>query len=45
MIGLRSPKACDLSLVNISSVLEKVNTVDVERYYDTQRYHFKGIGM
>ncbi len=37
--------ACDLSLVNISSVLEKVNTVDVDRYYDTQRYHLKGIGM
>jgi ATP-dependent phosphofructokinase / diphosphate-dependent phosphofructokinase len=37
--------ACDLSLVDISSVLGQINTVDVERYYDTERYHFKGIGM
>ncbi|HSB27421.1 MAG TPA: ATP-dependent 6-phosphofructokinase [Pyrinomonadaceae bacterium] len=37
--------ACDLSLVNISSVGGTINTVDVERYYDTERYHFKQIGM
>ena len=37
--------ACDLSLVDISSVLGKINTVDVERYYDTERYHLKNIGM
>jgi 6-phosphofructokinase 1 len=37
--------ACDLSLVNISKVLGKLNTVDVERHYDTERYHLKGIGM
>ena len=37
--------ACDLSLVEISSVLGKLNTVDVERYYDTDRYHLKDIGM
>jgi 6-phosphofructokinase 1 len=37
--------ACDLSLVDITSVLGKLNTVDVERYYDTERYHMKGIGM
>ncbi len=37
--------ACDLSLVDISSVLGKLNTVDVERLYDTDRYHLKGIGM
>lgn len=37
--------ACELSLVDISSVLGKLNTVDVERYYDTDRYHLKGIGM
>ncbi len=37
--------ACELSLVDISSVLGKLNTVDVERYYDTERYHLKGIGM
>jgi 6-phosphofructokinase 1 len=37
--------ACDLSLVEISSVLDKLNTVDVARHYDTERYHLKGIGM
>src|SRR5947209_3959489 len=37
--------ACDLSLVDISSVLGQINTVDVARYYDTERYHLKGIGM
>lgn len=37
--------ACELSLVDISSVLGKLNTVDVERFYDTERYHLKGIGM
>src|SRR5215213_10897926 len=37
--------ACELSLVDISSVLGKLNTVDVARYYDTERYHLKDIGM
>ena len=37
--------ACDLSLVDISAVSGKIQTVDVERQYDTQRYHLKGIGM
>jgi 6-phosphofructokinase len=37
--------ACDLSLVDIRSVVGTINTVDVDRYYDTQRYHFKRIGM
>ena len=37
--------ACDLSLVDISTVVAKINTVDVDRYYDKDRYHFKGIGM
>ncbi len=37
--------ACDLSLVDIKGVLGKINTVDVERYYDTERYHLKQIGM
>ncbi|MCA1591660.1 MAG: ATP-dependent 6-phosphofructokinase [Acidobacteria bacterium] len=37
--------ACDLSLVDISKVLGKLNIVDVERHYDTERYHLKGIGM
>ncbi|MDQ1639023.1 MAG: ATP-dependent phosphofructokinase / diphosphate-dependent phosphofructokinase [Pyrinomonadaceae bacterium] len=37
--------ACDLSLVDISMVLGKIDTVDVSRLYDTERYHLKGIGM
>jgi 6-phosphofructokinase 1 len=37
--------ACDLSLVDISEVLGRINIVDVERYYDTERYHLKAIGM
>ena len=37
--------ACELSLVDISAVTGKIQTVNVERSYDTDRYHFKGIGM
>lgn len=37
--------ACDLSLVDIGEVLGKINTVDVPRYYDVERYHLRGIGM
>lgn len=37
--------ACDLSLVDITEVLGKINTVDVDRHYDTHRYHMKSIGM
>ena len=37
--------ACDLSLVDLSTVQGKMNLVDVDRYYDTERYHLKGIGM
>src|ERR1041385_687838 len=37
--------ACDLSLVDLSSVQGKMTLVDVERYYDKERYHLKGIGM
>jgi 6-phosphofructokinase 1 len=37
--------ACDLSLVDISTVLGKIDTVDIARLYDTHRYHLKGIGM
>ncbi len=37
--------ACDLSLIDITEVLGKLNTVDVARLYDTDHYHFKGIGM
>jgi 6-phosphofructokinase len=37
--------ACDLSLVDISTVLGKIDTVDVARFYDTDRYHLRGIGM
>jgi 6-phosphofructokinase 1 len=37
--------ACTLSLVEITSVLGRLNTVDIERLYDTERYHMKKIGM
>ncbi|HYO63664.1 MAG TPA: ATP-dependent 6-phosphofructokinase [Pyrinomonadaceae bacterium] len=37
--------ACELSLVPLSSVLGRLNTVDVERYYDPERYHLKELGM
>ena len=37
--------ACELSLVDISEVSGKIKTVDVDRYYDVDRYHLKGIGM
>jgi hypothetical protein len=37
--------ACELSLVDISSVIGTINTVDIDRYYDAERYHFKRIGM
>ncbi|HEY0006503.1 MAG TPA: ATP-dependent 6-phosphofructokinase [Pyrinomonadaceae bacterium] len=37
--------ACQLSLVDIASVLGQLNTVDIGRSYDTERYHMKGIGM
>ncbi len=37
--------ACELSLVEITEVLGRINTVDVERDYDTERYHLKNSGM
>jgi ATP-dependent phosphofructokinase / diphosphate-dependent phosphofructokinase len=37
--------ACELSLVDISAALGQLNTVDVARYYDPERYHLKQIGM
>ena len=37
--------ACTFSLVGISAVLRGLNTVDVERLYDTNRYHLKHLGM
>ncbi len=37
--------ACELSLVDISNVLGTINLVDVDRYYDKERYHLKNIGM
>ena len=37
--------ACDLSLVELSTVLGKIDVVDVARLYDTDRYHLRGIGM
>jgi 6-phosphofructokinase 1 len=37
--------ACDLSLVDISTVLGKIDLVDVARLYDFDRYHLRAIGM
>ena len=37
--------ACDLSMVDITTVLGTINLVDVDRYYDQDRYHLKAIGM
>lgn len=37
--------ACDISLVELAEVQGKLNTVDVARYYDTERYHLKNMGM
>src|SRR6266446_4816940 len=37
--------ACELSLVDISVVSRKMKTVNVERDYDIERYHFKNLGM
>lgn len=37
--------ACDFSLVDLSTVQGKMTLIDVDRYYDTERYHLKGIGM
>jgi hypothetical protein len=37
--------ACEFSLVDLSAAQGTINVVDVERYYDTERYHLKGIGM
>src|SRR5260370_31107564 len=37
--------ACELSLVDITRALGKLNLVDVDRHYDTNRYHLKNIGM
>ena len=46
MISVRGvAPACELNLVDLSEVAGKIQTVDVERYYDTSRYHLKGIGM
>jgi len=37
--------ACELTLVELSEVSGRIQTVKVDRYYDTERYHIKGIGM
>jgi 6-phosphofructokinase 1 len=37
--------ACEVSLVELSAAQGKINVVDVDRYYDVERYHLKGIGM
>jgi 6-phosphofructokinase len=37
--------ACNFSLVDISTVRGRINVVEVDRYYDGDRYHLKQIGM
>jgi hypothetical protein len=37
--------ACELSLVPITEVLGRINVVNIEQLYDTERYHLKNIGM
>lgn len=37
--------ACELSLVDLSAAQGTLNLVDVEKYYDTERYHLKDLGM
>jgi 6-phosphofructokinase 1 len=37
--------AFELSLIDITEVLGKLNTVDVSRYYDTDKYHLKNAGV
>lgn len=37
--------ACDLILIDIATVLGKIDRVDVARLYDSERYHLRGIGM
>lgn len=37
--------AVQFSLVDLSEAQGTINIVDVDRYYDTDRYHLKGIGM
>lgn len=37
--------ACELSFVDISIALSGISLVDVDRDYDTNRYHLKNIGM
>ncbi|CDM65441.1 6-phosphofructokinase [Pyrinomonas methylaliphatogenes] len=35
----------ELSLVDLGIVVGNLNTLDVARYYDTERYHAKNLGM
>jgi 6-phosphofructokinase len=37
--------ACEFSLVDLSAAQGTLNLVDVEKYYDIDRYHMKGMGM
>jgi len=37
--------ACEFSLVDMSIVQGKISLVDVDRNYDTNRYHLRNIGM
>jgi 6-phosphofructokinase len=37
--------ACEVSLVDLSEAQGGLNLVDIERNYDGERYHLRGIGM
>ena len=46
MVSVRGiAPACEFALVDISMALGKISLVDIDRDYDTNRYHFKDIGM
>src|SRR5438874_5056403 len=46
MVSVRGiTPACEFSLVDISIVQGRISLVDVDRDYDTNRYHLKNIGM
>ena len=46
MVSVRGiAPACEFSLVDLTQAQGRMNLVDVDRYYDTERYHLKNMGM
>jgi hypothetical protein len=37
--------SCEFSLVDLSAAQGEINLVDVEKFYDVERYHLKALGM